>query len=397
MIGPKAVAELLDRDRLYVRLTRDFGTDFHYTYLDELEPLLQMEFRLSKGRQYLRGDSATALSHGKLLSLVDSCGNEVADHSVLRRFRMESPREGEVAPWFGPLEITFTLRDRRMFRNDVYRATFLCPAEFGYIFYSRFVSKKMSEHLEKLPYGYVHAHHVAPYFLIDQILSSFSALLIKVDFAEGYSLKYVLERIETYLARQFVSMSLLASFTTDREQVARRLYGISDRLHIAVASIAKTLVDAALEGNAYARDFVVSEVWRLFPEDTPPPSKKPYFPILDASASQASKAGQPTSKADTQAKAEQGEREKIDRADDANETFRISISAITSALNRTFPSMEPLAATNMLKTSSEEDESTKSSISMLLKRTVPSSAETTHRWCVELLPKALALIAQQGK
>ena len=397
VIGAKADPEVLDRDRMYVRLTSERGCLFHYTYLDELEPLLPSKFRLTRGRGVSRGNAVNALNYSKLLSFVDESGREIENHSLLRRLRLEPPIEGEIAPWFGPLEISYTLRDRRMFRTDVYRATFLCPAEKGYLFRSHFVSRNLAERLEKLHYGYVPAHHVAPYFLMDDLLSGFVQLLQNIDLKKSEQYGPIASRIETYLQRHFVSMNLFATVCGDTELVARRLYGISDRLHIALASVAKSLVDVALHGNAFARDFVVSEVWRLFPEDTPPPPKVVQCPKQEASSAQSHSSKSPRAASPNGKEASQSERAKIDRADDANETARITISAITSALTRTFPGIEPLAAVDRLKATTPADEATKRDIEMILKQTAPASAESTHRWCVELLPKALGLIASQGK
>lgn len=397
VIGASADPEVLDRDRMYVRLTSERGCLFHYTYLDELEPLRQSKFRLSKGCRLSRGDTVNALNYSKLLSFVDESGREISDHSLLRRLRMEPPMEGEIAPWFGPIEISFILRDRRMFRTDVYRATFLCPAERGYLFESHFVSRMLAERLERFSYGKVPAHHVAPYFLIDDLIGAFFRLLRNIELSKREQYEPISARIETYLQRHFVSMNLFATVCGDAEMVARRLYGISDRLHIALASIARTLVDVALHGNAFARDFVVSEVWRLFPEDTPVPPKVVQRPSQEATPTQSQTSKNPTAGPDGGGETGQSDRAKIDRADDANETARITISAITSALTRTFPGVEPLAATGRLKASTPDDEATKRNIAMILKQTAPASAESTHRWCVELLPKALALIAQQGK
>lgn len=390
-VGSQADLEILNPDRKYIRLSAEQGGSFHYAYLDELEALLPAKFDLSRGRSLFRGDQANVLKNSKLLILVDNSGNELGNQTLLNCSLLEPTLEEIMAPWFGPLKVSYKISHKRAFRTSRYKATFLCPAETNYLLESCFVTKKLDERLYWLQRGFVPAVQVAPYFVIDEILSSFSFLLRKLGQDQNADFNQVESRIESYLERQFLSLKLLALVKGEGELIARRLFGISDRLHIAIASIVRVLTERALGGTPASSDFILMEILNLFPEDTPPSTKQGqlHFSRLNLAETGAE------IRDGSDSRLNQDERELIDLADDSTETVRIATTAVASVLNRAFPGANHFETIDRLTVSTPEDEATKQDLSMLAQMLIPANAESTHRWCVELLPKALALIARQ--
>ncbi|MBL8069327.1 MAG: hypothetical protein JNM28_12840 [Armatimonadetes bacterium] len=392
MIGEYADPALLDRDRPYIRLTNEPGASFHFVYLAELEPLLAGAFLKSKGSRLHRGDPIQTRMSGRLLKVVDSDGN-VADASNINWTWPVETSWTDLGPCFGPQEITFTFSDKRGSRAK-YGATFICPPEHGYHFETRFVSQQLQEHLSRREYGEVIAHQVAPFFLIDDLLVGFNYFLEKIGLKSKDQRDPIDSRIQSYLKRQFTAMTLYAAHTSDRDLIARRLYGISDRLHIALASIVRCLPEIAQRGNAVATDFVVTQVWNLFPADAPDPRQYEKTPqAQNRSNTDASKS--PPSPEQTRNRESIQEKDRISKADDVNETGRVTVTALTSALSRKFPGVAPAESVNQIFVSSADDEATKQDIAIALRYQCPSTAESPHRWFVEMLPKALALIARQ--
>lgn len=391
IVGAQSNPEVLNPDRKYVRLSADHGSNFHYTYLDELEALLPAKFDLSRGRSLFRGDQANVLKSSKLLILVDKSGTELANRTLLNGSLLEPTLEEIMAPWFGPLKVSYKISHKRAFRTSSYKATFLCPAETNYLLESCFVARKLDERLYWLQRGFVPAVQVAPYFVIDEILSSFSFLLRKLGQDQKADFNQVESRIESYLERQFLSLKLLALVKGEGELVARRLFGISDRLHIAIASIVRVLTERALGGTPASSDFILMEILNLFPEDMPLSTKQGQLQFSRLNIGETGTEIRDGS----DVRLRQEERELIDLAEDAIETVRVATTAIASALGRAFPGADHVATIDRLTGSSPEDEATRRDLSMLAQMLIPANAESTHRWCVELLPKALALIARQ--
>lgn len=391
IVGAEADPDILNPDRKYVRLSAEQGSNFHYTYLDELEDLLPAKFDLSRGRTLFRGNQANILKSSKLLVLVDSSGNEVTDPSPLKGSLLE-PTLGEItAPWFGPIKVSYQISHKRAFRTSKYKATFLCPAETNYLLESRFVARMLDERLYWLQRGFVPAVQVAPFFVIDEILSSFSFLLRKLGLDQRADFNQVASRIESYLEREFASLKLLALVKGEGELVARRLYGISDRLHIAIASIVRVLTESALAGSSPSSDFILIEILNLFPEVEAVSIKQCQLQFRCLNQTESDSEIRDSSDSGLG----QQERELIDLANDAAETVRIATTAITSALCRAFPGADHIETIDRFYVNSLEDEATRRDMRLLVQRLIPANAESTHRWCVELLPKALALIARQ--
>jgi hypothetical protein len=90
------------------------------------------------------------------------------------------------------------------------------------------------------------------------------------------------------------------------------------------------------------------------------------------------------------------EKQRVNDADDVDETGRLTITAIKSALSRTYPGIEPSECIKRLRSSSGEDDQTKEYMAIALQYQYPAKIDSPHRWFVELLTKALALIASHG-